>query len=138
MTNNAVLQNDSQLSFAVAANETWYVELLLSYSGNNVNGDYKCGFTFPTSTGWVSYVGDSTAADAINLSTGIRISAAASITAVALGTDAADTPRTFSLQMMIRTTAAGNVQFQFANNAAAAGRTSTTRAGSTLMARKLG
>jgi hypothetical protein len=40
--------------------------------------------------------------------------------------------------MMIRTTAAGTVQFQFANNTAAAGRTSTTRAGSTLMARKLG
>jgi hypothetical protein len=30
------------------------------------------------------------------------------------------------------------VQFRFANKAAAAGRTSTTRAGSTLVARKLG
>jgi len=30
------------------------------------------------------------------------------------------------------------VQFQFANNTAAAGRTSTTRAGTTLVARKLG
>jgi hypothetical protein len=122
----------------VNSGETWYVQLLLSYSGSNANSDYKCGFTFPTGTGWVSYVGDSTTADLINLSTGIRISAATSLTAIALGTDGANTPRTFTLQMMINATANGTVQFQFANNAAAASRTSTTRAGSTLMARKLG
>ena len=40
------------------------------------------------------------------------------------------------LQMMIHTTAAGTVQFRFANNASGAGRTSTTRAGSTLLARE--
>jgi hypothetical protein len=39
--------------------------------------------------------------------------------------------------MMLRPTANGTVQFQFANNTAAATRTSTTRAGSVLMARKL-
>jgi hypothetical protein len=44
----------------------------------------------------------------------------------------------FELDMMLRPTASGTVQFRFANNTAAAGRTSTTRAGSTLLARKLG
>jgi hypothetical protein len=86
----------------------------------------------------VRYVGDSTTADAINVSTGVRISAATATAAIALGTDALDTPRTLMLEMMIRPTAGGTVQFQFANNTAAAGRTSTTRAGTTLIARKLG
>lgn len=39
---------------------------------------------------------------------------------------------------MLLPTVSGTVQFRFAYNAAAAGRTSTTRAGSTLVARKLG
>jgi len=138
VTNNSTLQNDSQLSFSVNSGETWYVQLLLSYSGNNATGDYKCGFSFPSSTGWVRYVGDSTTGDVINVSTGVRISAAAGTAAISLGTDALDTPRTFMLEMMIRPTANGTVQFQFANNTAAAGRTSTTRAGTTLVARKLG
>ncbi len=55
-----------------------------------------------------------------------------------LGTDAADTPRMMSLEMMLRPTANGTVQFRFANSVAAAGRTSTTRAGSILHATKLG
>jgi hypothetical protein len=42
------------------------------------------------------------------------------------------------VEMMLRPTANGTVQFRFANNAAAGGRTSTTRAGSILLARKLG
>jgi hypothetical protein len=41
------------------------------------------------------------------------------------------------IRMMLRPTAAGTVQFRFANNMAGAGRTSTTRAGSLLRARKL-
>jgi hypothetical protein len=42
------------------------------------------------------------------------------------------------LEMMLRPTANGTVQFRFANNTAASGRTSTTRAGSILHATKLG
>ena len=138
VTNNTTLQNDSALSFSVSAGEVWYVQLLLAYSGNNATGDYKCDFTFPSSSGWVSYVSDNTAADAINVSTGIRLAAATNLTSIVLGTDAADTPRMMSLQMMLRPTANGTVQFRFANSVAAAGRTSTTRAGSILHATKLG
>jgi hypothetical protein len=39
---------------------------------------------------------------------------------------------------MLRPTVSATVQFRFAYKAAAAGRTSTARAGSTLVARKLG
>lgn len=116
----------------------WYVQLLLKYSGNNTNNDYKCDFSFPSSTGWVSFVGDSTIADAINVSTGVRFAAATNLAAMALGTDSSDTPRTFTLEMMLRPTANGTVQFRFANNVAGGGRTSTTRAGTILLARKLG
>ena len=84
-------------------------------------------------------MGDNSTADAITFSTGIRFATATAFAAaVGLGTDAANTPRVFELEMMLRPTASGTVQFRFANNAAAATRTSTTRAGSTLLARKLG
>jgi len=139
VTNNATLQNDSELSFSVNAGETWYVQLLLSYSGNSAAGDYKCDFSFPSASGFFRYVGDNSTADAILVSTGVRFAAATNFAAaVALGADAANTPRVFELDMMLRPTANGTVQFRFANNNAAAGRTSTTRAGSTLVARKLG
>ena len=138
VTNNATLQNDTQLSFGVNSGEVWYVQLLLTYSGNNATGDYKCDFSFPSSTGWDRYVGDSSTADAILVSTGVRFAAASNLAAISLGTDALDTPRTFMLEMMLRPTANGTVQFRFANNTAAAGRTSTTRAGTVLQARKLG
>ncbi len=138
VTNNATLQNDSELSFSVTSGEVWYVQLLLAYSGSSANGDYKCDFSFPSSSGWNSYVGDNTTADAINISTGIRLAAVTNLTAIALGTDTVDTPRMFMLQMMLRPTANGTVQFRFANNAASAGRTSTTRAGTILHATKLG
>jgi hypothetical protein len=116
----------------------WYVQLLLSYSGNNTTGDYKCDFSFPSSTGWVRYAGDSDASDLMLVSTGIRLSAVSNLTSIALGTDAAGTPRTFTLEMMLRPTANGTVQFRFANNSAGGGRTSTTKAGSILHATKLG
>jgi hypothetical protein len=139
VTNNATLTNDSELSFAVNSGDTWYVQLLLSYSGNNATGDYKCDFSFPSASGYLRYIGDNSAADALILSTGIRFAAVGSFAAaIALGADAVNTPRVFELDMMLRPTASGTVQFRFANNTAAAGRTSTTRAGSTLLARKLG
>jgi hypothetical protein len=86
----------------------------------------------------VRYVGDNSTADAIMVSTGIRLAAATTTGNLALGADGANTPRTFMVEMMLRPTANGTVQFRFANNAAAGGRTSTTRAGSILLARKLG
>ena len=116
----------------------WYVQLLLSYAGNNATGDYKCDFSFPSASGWYDYVGDNNTADAINVSTGIQFATLTNFAAaVGLGTDAASTPRMFSLEMMIRATAAGTVQFRFANNAAGAGRNSITKAGSILRAKKL-
>lgn len=114
------------------------MQLLLSYSGSNATGDYKCDFSFPTASGFVRYVGDNTTADAIAVSTGVRFATVTNLTSIALGTDGADTPRVLDLELMLRPTASGTVQFRFANNAAAAGRTSTTRAGTTLVARKLG
>ena len=116
----------------------WYVQLLLSYAGNSTTGDYKCDFSFPSASGWYDYVGDNTTADAINVSTGIQMVTLTNFAApIGLGTDAASTPRMFSLEMMIRPTAAGTVQFRFANNTAGAGVNSITKVGSILRAKKL-
>ena len=119
----------------MTSGDVWYVELFLLYSGNNATGDYKFDFTFPSSSGWYRYVGDNTTANAILVSTGVRMSAlTAFAAAVACGTDAAHTPRMLKLEMMLRPTADGTCQFRFANNAAAAGRTSRTVAGTVLRA----
>jgi hypothetical protein len=138
VTNNATLQNDTELKFNVAAGEVWYVQLLLVYSGNDNAGDYKCDFSFPSSSGWHSYIGWVPNSNAILVSTGIRMAAITNFAAaIAVGSSAANEPRPLMIRMMLRPTAAGTVQFRFANNMAGAGRTSTTRAGSLLRARKL-
>ena len=138
VTNNATLQNDTELKFNVAAGEVWYVQLLLVYSGNDNNGDFKCNFTFPSSSGWYSFIGWNLPSNGIQVNTGTRLAAVATLPAdIGMGTSAANEPRSLKVTMMLRPTAAGTVQFQFANNLAGAGRTSTTRAGALLRARKL-
>lgn len=139
VTNNATVQNDTDLLFAVVSGEVWYVQLLLIYSGNNATGDYKFDFGLPTATGWWRYVGDSTTADAINVSTGIRMAAATALAAqVSLGTEADVTLKhTFFGEMMFRAGSSANFQFKFANASASAGRISRTGSGSILRAMKL-
>ena len=99
VTNNATLQKDSQLSFDVDAGETWYVQLLLFFSGSNATRRLQVRLELPLASGFVRYVGDNTTADAINVSTGVRFAAATNVTSIALGTDATDTPRVFELEL---------------------------------------
>lgn len=138
VTNNATLQNDTELVFALGANEIWLIELLLIHSANDATGDFKYNFAFPSSSGFHRYVSSFDGANALALSTGIQLSAVTALAAaIVLGGDAGDTPRVNWHQIFIRTTAAANIQFQFANNAAAGGRTSTVRAGSILRGKQL-
>lgn len=138
VTNNSTVQDDSQLLFPVASGEVWDVELILLYAGNNTTGDFKLDFGLPTVTGTWSYLGDSTTADAIQVSTGIRMAGITSLAAqVSLGTDASLTPRVFRGRLLFRAGSTGNVQFRFANASASSGRTSRRCAGSILRAKKL-
>lgn len=138
VTNNATVQNDTELKFAVASGEIWRVEIMLLYSGNNATGDYKFDFGLPTVTGWFRYLVDSTTADAINVSTGIRQAAVTALAAqVSLGTDASNTPRVGIIEFMFRAGSSADFQFKFANASAASGRISRTHQGSVLRARRL-
>jgi hypothetical protein len=130
--------DDTELVFAVAANEVWYFELLLLYNGTNTTGDYQFSFNLPNAHGWYRYVGSDNTADAILASSGVRI-AGTTFGAVGLGVDGSTTiPRVFFLEAMVAFGASGgNIQFNFGNAAAGAGRTSSTFAGSVLRARKM-
>lgn len=140
VTNSAVLANDNTLSFPVVAGETWIFELLIIYSGNTVAGDFKCDFV-PSAgnmTGHYSYLGSDTAADVVNVSTGVRLAAAATMTAIAAGTAAAHTTkRTLKIEAMITFSANATVNFRFAQNTATAATVARMCAGSVLRAEKL-
>jgi hypothetical protein len=138
VTNNATLQNDTELKFACVSGEVWLVELVLAYSGNDATGDYRLNFGLPTASGWFRYIGDNTTGDLILLSTGVRFAGLTAFAAdILLGTDASQTPRVFFLEMMFRAGGTADCQFKFANAAASAGRISRTEGGSILRARKL-
>lgn len=138
VANDTTLTDDDFLLFPVNKFDIWYINLLLLYAGNSVAGDYKFNFELPTVNGWYRFVTDNDSADAIQVSTGIRLAAASALNAsVICGTDAAFTPRMGFLEAMFRMGADGNVQFQFALNSAAAARTARTYAGSILRAKLL-
>lgn len=138
VTNNSTVQNDTELTFSVTSGESWYVQLFILYSGNNTTGDYKFDFGLPTVTGWFRYLADSTTADAINVSTGIRQAAVTALAAqVSCGTDASNTPRMAMIEFMFRAGSTASFVYKFANASASSGRTSRTHAGSILRAIKL-
>lgn len=141
VTNSVTLTSDSALTFAVTSGDVVLMQLMLAYQASDATTDFRCNFAFPTTsaTGWLRYIGDSTAADAINVSTGIRFGGASAFAAdIILGTPGAiGTSRTFFLEAMFRVSATGNVTFQFANSVAGAGLISRVVAGSVLRYRKL-
>ena len=136
--NTATVVNDTELLFPVLINEVWYVQLLLLYSGNSTSGDYKFDFSLPTAHGWIRYITDNSTADAIQVSTGIRLAGVTALAAqVSCGTDAAFTARTALVEMMFRAATTGNIQFQFANVTAALGNISRTYGGSVIRGKRL-
>lgn len=136
VTNNATPQNDSELFTTLSANTTYRVELLLAYSGNNTTGDYRCRFSpglavWTNSQGFHSSVTAALASQLLNSLGSITQWPTADII---LGTDALGTIFVTYMSFMVRVGATGGVlQYQFANSSAAAGRTSTTRAGTKLI-----
>lgn len=140
VTNNATLQNDTQLVAALLTNSVYLVEFVIIYSGNDTTGDYKMQFTGP----W------NVAAQAQGYHLNLNASLATGLTAtlggaggvwpagaLSLGTDALHSKFVFTGRIFITTNAAGNLQFQFSNLSAASGRESTTYAGSLLRIKKL-
>jgi hypothetical protein len=140
VTNSVALVNDAALSFAVANGKTYEIILLLIYSGSSATPDFRLNFSFPAaSIGHFNYLGINTAADAILVSTGIRIASAAALAAdIIAGTRAGHTLKaTFELRMMLIAGAAGTFQFRFANGTAGVGNVSRRHIGSRLRYRLL-
>jgi hypothetical protein len=138
VTNSSTLTDDSDLQISVTA-DTYHFQFFILFSGNSTTADFKCDFLPSTGdmSGWYRYVGGSSTADAINVSTGIRLSAAGTITAITCGVDASHTVRHLMIEAMLRFSSSGTFKFRFAENAAESGKVARTKKGSILRYRKL-
>lgn len=138
VTNSIALTNDTDLQITVTA-DTYHFHMFILYSGNSAAEDYKFDFLPSTGnmSGWYRYVGSDTTADAILVSTGIRLSAAASITAITAGTDASDTVRQLMIEGMLRFSAGATFNLRFAQNTLTGSVHARTKKGSILRYRKL-
>ena len=138
VTNNATLQDDTDLQFSVVAGGHYMVTLDITYSGNNSTGDYKNAFA--VSSGTINGYGTSQSINAVASIFNVIITAAASpsTTAIAFGNES-DIDRLIYAKFNFSFTASANATFkyQFANNAAGAGRTSRTWKGSILKYKRL-
>ena len=121
VNNSTTLQNDNDFSFAIAANEKWMVEMFLAITSASATTDYKFNFTLPASC-------------TIRFGTGSNSSiagtwgaAADSATTAGLSTSANVAAGSFNgtwgllvIATVINAGTAGTVQYQWAQNTAAA------------------
>lgn len=132
---NAGLTNDTEFTFAVAANNLYMLTMDLVIAGNNTTGDFTMDFNVSTGTmKGRGNVQNLTAAEAIQ---NVIITAAgtASTTAIVTGTPAdLDTLIAIRIEFafFFNSASNGTFRFRFGNAAAAAGRTSRVYKGSIL------
>lgn len=140
VTNDATPQADTELFTALVAGAFYEIQLLLLFSGNDTTGDYQASFAYPTVTNNLNmgFCNNFNASNAAVIAGRAGAANQWPSTAEPLGVVVGDVIRTSFLTFFLRTeAAAGNLQYQFANAAAGVGRTSTTRAGSTLRVKRL-
>jgi hypothetical protein len=132
---STVLVNDSDLHVALAANGIYFFAMLIVYTGGRQgSSDLKGSFAIPAgATLNYGFNGVSTSVGLTNV--GFLKTGTATFTA---GTSGAGVPWSIILAGTIfNSTAAGNLQFQWAQNTSS-GRATTVKAGSALMAWRLG
>jgi hypothetical protein len=134
VTNDATLTDDTDLQFSVVAGGHYMVELDLVFSANNTTGDYKNAFNVSAGNmlGKGYMIGPTaTAAAQVNEYTA---NAVATSSTLVLGSPVANIDFLVSTKIIFSFQASANATFkyQFANNAAGAGRTSRTWKGSIL------
>ena len=139
VTNNATLTDDTDLQFSVVAGGHYMLEMDIVISANNTTGDYKNAFF--VSAGNMLGTGFMLGPNATGVvQTNIYTSnAAATSTTVPLGTQVANIDFLASTKIIYSFQASANatLSYQFANNAAAAGRTSRTWKGSILKYKRI-
>lgn len=138
VTNNATLQDDTELQFSVVAGGHYMVVVDLTYSGSDAAGDYKWGFavTAGTMKGYGTTQSINTASAVQNL---IVTSASSSVTtAIGYGVES-DIDRLVYAKIQFSFTASSNATFkyQFANNSAGTGRISRNWKGSIMKYKRI-
>lgn len=81
-TSDTTLANDSELHFAVAAGETWVVDVNLLYEGSTA-GDFKFDWSLPSGSG--SHGGVRLISTATGVSSGVNMNGASIGTAISIG-----------------------------------------------------
>ena len=134
VTADTNLQDDDELFFAVGADETWYIQMLLVYSGNAVGTEFKFTATHPAGRGVYQTTYNNTA-DGIQ-SSGTRVSDGSnSLSTFAAGTRALITTyEQLQMYIVLSFNSGGTFQVQHANNASGV---TTLKAGSVLRGKKL-
>jgi hypothetical protein len=131
VTNNATFQNDAFLAFAMAANSSYTIDAAINFSGTSAAADFKYTFTAPAGA---SVYLNTDAATSANTNTVCNIAASGQTCTVLI---AANFRGTIRVTGYIRTAGtAGNLQFQFAQNANAGGQSVTVYQGSQISYRK--
>jgi hypothetical protein len=139
VTNNATLQDDTDLQFSVVAGGHYMIEMDIVISANNTSGDYKNAFNVSAGNmlGKGFMIGPSaTGAAMVNE---YAANAVPTSTSLPLGSPLANLDFLLSTKIIFSFQASANATFsyQFANNSASAGRTSRTWKGSILKYKRL-
>jgi hypothetical protein len=139
VTNNATLQDDTELQFSVVAGGQYMVELDAVISANNTTGDYTNAFFVSAGTMKGQGIQTCNTATAVAQVVSVNTNAANVSTIMPMGTLIADIDMLSSIKIIYSFTASANAIFsyRFSNAAASAGRTSRTWKGSILKYKKI-
>lgn len=139
VTNSATLTTVTGFTLPVVSWEVWHIEIYGSCAASDTTGDIKADLI--TTGTWGASQSFYTAKYYNASSTFVGGDSGLSSTTAALGSiviNNGDTNvRAISFIFDVVMTGSGNIVFQIANNAAAGGRTSTIKAGTYMLARKL-
>ena len=139
VTNSATLVNDTDLQFSVVAGGHYMIELDLVFSASATNGDYKNAFKVSAGTmRGKGFMFGPTATGAAQVNEYLA-NAVTTTSTLALGSPVANLDNLVSTKIIFSFTALANATFcyQFANNAAGAGRISRTWKGSILKYKRI-
>lgn len=138
VTNSATLVSANDIGLSVTAGDTWHIEYDIIYS-SDATGDFKFQLTAASGTifGWWRYLGSDTTANAVLLSTGLRLNAVANTTTIAAGGGTTTVRRSVFIESLVEFSATTTLNFQFAQNTQTSGQSAVLRQGSQIRARRL-
>lgn len=139
VTNNATLQDDTELQFSVVAGGHYMLELDAVISANNTTGDYKNAFVVSAGTMKAQGIIMTNTNLGVAQITNINAISANITNTVSIGTTTADIDMLLFIKILFSFTASANatLKYQFANNSAGAGNISRTWKGSILKYKRI-